>query len=68
MSLRAFSEAIAITMISFRCCRNRYHIAAGSIDKTDGVVSKIDDNGHLSLHEFATTDLAAKFVITSCLL
>ncbi|TAG74491.1 MAG: hypothetical protein EAZ23_06010 [Oscillatoriales cyanobacterium] len=24
------------------------HIAAGAIDKTDGVVSKIDDNGHLS--------------------
>ena len=44
------------------------HIAAGAIDKTDGVISKIDDSGHLSIHEFATADLAAKFAITSCLL
>jgi hypothetical protein len=37
------------------------HIASGEIERTDGVASPVDDNGHISLHEFAGADLPAKF-------
>jgi len=42
-------------------------LATGTIDKTDGVASEVDNNGHFSLHEFENTDLAAKFNIISTL-
>ena len=43
------------------------HLAEGLIDSTDGVSSKVDDNGHFSLHEFVDSDLAKKFQIVSAL-
>lgn len=39
------------------------HIALGLINKTDGLVSKINRVGHFSLHEFKDTDLKKKFHI-----
>jgi len=37
------------------------HIAKGTIDETDGVVSEINKSGHFDLHEFKNTDLKRKF-------
>ena len=37
------------------------HIAEGSIEEDDGVVSKINSYGHFCLHEFEQTDLWVKF-------
>lgn len=37
------------------------HIAEGVIDRTDGVVSKINREGHFTLHEFEQVDLKDKF-------
>jgi hypothetical protein len=43
------------------------HLAEGQITQQDGVVSKTDNNGHFSLHEFNNTDLSSKFSIISSL-
>jgi hypothetical protein len=40
---------------------NAPEFASGQIEKTDGVASPIDDNGHISLHEFDHTDLQSKW-------
>jgi hypothetical protein len=37
------------------------HVAEGEIESTDGLASPVDDNGHISLHEFEGADLPAKF-------
>lgn len=37
------------------------NIAAGVIDKTDGVITPIENNGHFNLHEFEGCDLILKF-------
>jgi hypothetical protein len=39
------------------------HLAKGSIDKTDGIASSVDQKGHFSLHEYQHTDLSQKFKI-----
>lgn len=41
------------------------HIAGGRIEKQDGVASPVDDNGHVSLHEFEHADLSSKFRVIS---
>lgn len=37
------------------------HIAEGRIDPSDGVTTKIDHKGHLTLHESDVADLPSKF-------
>jgi hypothetical protein len=37
------------------------HIASGQIEKSDGMASLVDSNGHISLHEFENTELRSKF-------
>lgn len=37
------------------------HIARGMINETDGLVSKISENGHFDLHEFEGAELNKKF-------
>ncbi len=44
------------------------HLAQGIIGEQDGVVSKIDGQGHFELHEFAKTDLKSKFKWTGPIL
>ena len=41
------------------------YIAAGQIGLTDGVVSPVDEHGHITLHEFEQTKLASKFQIVA---
>lgn len=43
------------------------HLAKGFIASTDGLASKVDENGHFSLHEFANIDLSRNFNIVSAL-
>jgi hypothetical protein len=37
------------------------HVAEGEIASTDGVASPVDENGHISLHEFEGVNLQPKF-------
>lgn len=39
------------------------HVARGMIDPADGVVSKVNREGHFTLHEDAAATLVAKFVV-----
>lgn len=37
------------------------NIASGIIEKEDGVITPVEDNGHFNLHEFETSNLGRKF-------
>ncbi len=39
------------------------HVAQGTLDRNDGVMSCITENGHYTLHEFRDTVLNDKFLI-----